>query len=615
MNSHSNTRKNKSDTNWNRTDFKWCTAILGIALVIRLIYLAQDAHSPFFHYFLLDASQYRDFGRQFSNGEWPDNVAFFRPPLYPLFIGVIFKLFGESIGILKLIQSFLGSLSCVWIFIISRVLLFSRPVAVGAALVCCFSGTMIFFDGQPLSANLDVFMSLSAVLSLICASRYHHWGVFLLAGFFLGLAILVRGSALFWLPVAMIAAYCTNVSGVAHRRWKIRLLRSAFVTIPALLLLAPTVWHNAKYNELPVDIENGDAPHVPSNVETIRRIFSSQFNLIGYAGGINLYLGNLPANQQINYVNDANHFEAYDRFVKQAMADGVTTATECNSYFVKRTRAYIVENPCAWLTLMFDKTADLFNGKEIPRGTLIYSHRQYSSLLSLLLWKKGIAFPAGIVFPLGLLGIAFLWKERRRHWIVWAIAASHAVFLLMFFVTARYRLLLFPLMSIYAASAIGSIISSIKEKRGRLMLLLLPVLAIASNWNVGAMSSRHGSFEYYNLANALQRDNCVEAAEETYRKLLKHYPEHFNGHYNFGYLLLAQNRPREAMYHFQEAIRLNPAHASAHGNLANCYMALGNRAAAITHYQIALRLDPSLGWVRINLAQLKKESELQRENP
>ncbi len=42
----------------------------------------------------------------------------------------------------------------------------------------------------------------------------------------------------------------------------------------------------------------------------------------------------------------------------------------------------------------------------------IYPFRQYSPLLSLLVWKKWLAFPFGLLLPLALLGMALALRRR-----------------------------------------------------------------------------------------------------------------------------------------------------------------------------------------------------------
>lgn len=605
---------NKMLTTLCKKDVIGCGAIFCLALLVRAFYLAEDAHSPFFHYFLLDAKQYEILAMQFAAGEWPPSEAFFWPPLYSIFMGSLFSLFGESIEIVKFVQITLGSLSCVWVYCISRTLGFSRTVSGGAAALCVFGGPLIYFDCQPLSVNLEIFISLGTIFLLLTARRERNWVLFVATGMSLGLAIIIRGSALLWIPVIIGSLVFYTEPHTTVPAFKSRMLHIVLILSAAFIVVSPVIWHNAKYDLLPA--ENEDQYDVATTpVENFVSIMKGEFCFPGYAGGINLYLGNVPLHARVNHIDNDLFFQRYDLLVQQAMKVGVATASQSNKYFVDKTVKYIGDSPLSWGALMLEKAADLFNGKEIPRVTRIYSHRKYSKLFSLLLWKRLIAFPSGVVYPLALFAIVVMWRERKRHWVIWGIAAMHAAFVVTFFVTARYRLLLYPLLSIYAANGVAQIFMMFKTKQKRLVLLLLPIFLVLCNWNVGSMSDIHGAFEYYNLANSLYRDGRIDDASSAYRELLKHYPEHESGHYNFGYLLLNENRTQEAMHHFNEAIRLNPKHGAAYGNLANCYLATGDRGAAISLYRRALQIDSSLQWVRDNLDRLKEGNSSFSDKP
>src|SRR5206468_994583 len=91
-------------------------------------------------------------------------------------------------------------------------------------------------------------------------------------------------------------------------------------------------------------------------------------------------------------------------------------------------------------------------GNEIPRNQEIYPAREYSPVLRLLLWKvPGLAFPFGLLMPLGLVGMAVRW---RRAPMLAAIVVAYGAAVLAFFITARYRMPLVPYLLIFAAAGV-----------------------------------------------------------------------------------------------------------------------------------------------------------------
>jgi hypothetical protein len=82
---------------------------------------------------------------------------------------------------------------------------------------------------------------------------------------------------------------------------------------------------------------------------------------------------------------------------------------------------------------------------EIPRNQEIYAARAWSPVLRILLWKvPGLTFPFGLLLPLGIVGLAV--ASRQAPFLA-ASAAVLAVAVIAFFVTARYRAPLVPLLA------------------------------------------------------------------------------------------------------------------------------------------------------------------------
>ena len=66
----------------------------------------------------------------------------FRPPVYPLFLGVIYYVFGHNLIIVQLIQTLLGMGICLLVYFIATIVS-DRKVASISAYVCCFYPPLI----------------------------------------------------------------------------------------------------------------------------------------------------------------------------------------------------------------------------------------------------------------------------------------------------------------------------------------------------------------------------------------------------------------------------------------------------------------------------------------
>ena len=63
-------------------------AIALLALVVRLIYIWQISHAPFFHLRLGDAAEYHQWALRIVGGDWRGEGVFYQAPLYPYFLAV-----------------------------------------------------------------------------------------------------------------------------------------------------------------------------------------------------------------------------------------------------------------------------------------------------------------------------------------------------------------------------------------------------------------------------------------------------------------------------------------------------------------------------------------------
>ena len=77
-----------------RTDWpflRYAGAIFLTALAVRLLHVWLLSRSPFFDVLMGDAHGYDEWARRIAGGEWIGTDVFYQAPLYPYFLGVIYK--------------------------------------------------------------------------------------------------------------------------------------------------------------------------------------------------------------------------------------------------------------------------------------------------------------------------------------------------------------------------------------------------------------------------------------------------------------------------------------------------------------------------------------------
>jgi tetratricopeptide (TPR) repeat protein len=368
------------------------------------------------------------------------------------------------------------------------------------------------------------------------------------------------------------------------------------------LLLAPVTLHNARWDE-------GPARPIPLH-EIPGRLVSGRFVLLAANSGINLYLGNHPELREHNRIDHPDHLAVYDRIRAEPSRRGVGSYSGANAWLVSETLRDVRRAPGAWLGLVATKVAELFAGAEIPRNANLYADRSDSVVLAALLWKHGLAWPGGVLIPLGLVGIGLAIRDARHgsrpgqpgpggrgiaHALVLGAMAIQGAFVVAFFVTERYRLPLLPLFAIYAASAAVEIAR--RARAGGLRSAAAPagaaaLLLVACNALSGPVSDARGYAEYHNLGVAHLERGDVAGAEEAFTRALRRNPDHADSLVSLCRVRLELSRPAEAEAPCRRAVELRPDSAAFHQQLGLVLEALGRRAEAAAQFRAALAIEP-----------------------
>ena len=350
-----------------------------IAFGLRYLYVSQSEASPFFDFPQVDAKTYTQAATQMAvDGHWRgDPTPFWQPPLYPYFLGLVFALFGPDYYIARLVQAVLGSANCVLIYFLGR-RIFSSAVGFAAAGLAAIYGPLIFFDAEFLPPVLAVFLDLLLLLSLLWAASGGYLRL-LVPGVLFGLAALCVANILLFLPFAFGWLLWRD----ANLSWKQRLLHTFPLLLGALLVIAPVSLRNY--------------------------LVGNDWVLISSNAGINFFIGN---NADYHKTVSIQPGPEWRKLVARPKSEaGLDRASQKSRFFFSRAWEFIRTHPLDYGRLLLDKIYLFWHGHEVGRNQDLYYARNFSSLLSMLLWKSFIAFPFGVLAPLALLGIGLLWRE------------------------------------------------------------------------------------------------------------------------------------------------------------------------------------------------------------
>jgi tetratricopeptide (TPR) repeat protein len=597
--------------------FRWkVIAVFAVALGVRLAHIWQIRSSPFFDTLLGDARGYDVWAQQIAGGDWRGQEVFYQAPLYPYFLGVFYSVVERDLFLVRICQAIIGAAGCAFLACAAR-RLHSERVGLIAGFGLAIYAPAIFFDGLLQKSVLDLFF-LAVVLWLFSGmvddpAKRSRW-------FFLGLALgtlaLTRENALLLIiPILLWRLLPFDSS------WRSHAVRS---TIVAFVLGLSVVL-------LPVAVRN--------------RVVGGEWHLTTSQFGSNFYLGNNPEADgtavALREGRGSVEYERQDATELAQAAEGRTLSPrDVSNYWTRQALAFIRGNPWEWIKLETRKLVLLANRTELIDTESQESYEEWSPVLHIA--ARVAHF--GILLPIAVLGLIVGWPDRRRLWPIYLMAITYAASVVLFYVSARYRLPLVPFLMLFASIAL-SLLPNFVRSAGRAAVAATAVvviaLAIFTNWPLWPTGLMRAVTEN-NLGNTLQTDKRFREAEAHYKRAIEirpdytpayvnlaqlyanmtdslvtagrheeavavfadaldRYPDSSGLRFRFGTLLLQLNRFPEAVDQFRAVIARTPHTPEAHGNLGAALAASGRTEEAIPEFEEALRLNPDLVSARRNL--------------
>ncbi len=517
--------------------------LLALAFAVRVAWVLASRDDLSIRVPLMDAAYYDSWARDVLHGRWARPGAFFMGPLYPYVLALLYRLFGTGPTLVRLVQALGGTATVYLTWCIGRRLFRPAVAWLGAAFVALY-GTLVFYEGHLLMTWLSTLLDASAVLALLRALERPTRTRSLLAGAVLGLSALARANVLALAPPA-----AWLVARAAPRRR--RRGAAALVLAGVALAISPATLHNV--------VRGRDRVLVTSN------------------GGLNFYIGNSRASNGtfypppgVDFIDDTTTRIAVERRLGRDLKP-----SQVSAYWLDHAIREIRADPVRWLRLVGRKTLMFLDGYEMPQLESYQEARARYAVLRVPFvgfWFLGVA---------GLLGMVLAPPRRDRRAVV-VLAAVYAASIVAFFVTARYRVPVVPLVAPFAAWAV-------LELPGR--VLGTPRRAAATAAAAIALAAITAPAHF-----------AVDRAYREYRQ-----------HLHTGRRLAMLNRFRAAEAEIDSALAIDSLDAEAWIHRAIVRKQAGNRLGAIEDYQRALERDSTQSSVHYDLAQTLREVNLPLE--
>jgi len=578
--------------------FVWAALFVG-ALAIRFLYLQDIASLTDFNFPAVDAAYHDYWAWSLVSGEWgtpggqitsesPGIEAhpFFRPPGYAYALAAIYTVFGHSFEAARWVQFALGALSAVLAAELGRKTVGIRAGFIAGVIVATH-WVPIYFEGELQPPAVATPLVLAAFLACLHGGRIGA----AFAGLWVGLAGLVVPNALILAPV--IAGWFV---------YKERRDLGAVVVAVALLSLGPSTVRNYSVS--------GEIVPISTNF------------------GINLHAGNNP-NATGHDVDLAHFGTSFDhlRMVRIAEEEAGTPLThvQASRHWASHAISHAVRNPVATLGLTLRKAWMFWADREIFSNKELNTARRESSVLYWSPWRWSLL--------LGLGGVGLVASGRKRPAVLLLLAGVVVFSLsyLPFFVTARYRAPLIPVMAVLAALGIDEL-QDWDWTRLRIPIaagvalfglsqidLATPINPGHWHYMLGVTHARKGEPaaaqkrlsqaiyadpEYWSARHErarLVKNTDRELAHEDLRLAHAGLPANSAIALDYAVGLRRAGRLVEATEVYREALVHSPDHSLLRNNLALTLSSRGDPIGAIQEMKLAVAADPDFGQGWINL--------------
>lgn len=572
-----------------RVDYRNLVIVLCLAVVIRIVFFLLYKHNnPMFYYPIMDAKYHHEWAMDILSGNfWGDDV-FFRAPLYPYLLALIYKVSGGSIAFAVAVQHAMGVVTALLVYALARQY-FTPSVGLLAGIFAALYWPFIYFEGDLLIVTLILLLDVLALLLLARSMRDGKRSMFLVSGVVLGLSAIARPNILIFFPALALVFYFRGRGQTAHR-------------LPTWLSQTLLVYLGAFIIILPVLIRN--------------YVIGRDVVPIASQGGVNFFIGNNAQSDGRTAIVPGTRWDWWGGYedaiaIAEQERGHRLKPSEVSNYYFEKAFAFIFGSPGRSLPLIVHKFAIFWAGGERSNNKYIYFFWHKSGLGKVPL--PGFWF----ITPLGLAGAILLWPRRRDLLLLYLFVVSYMLGVIAFFVNARFRLPVVPVLIILAAYATFVVWHALRERATRRIGTLALVAICFVAVDIDFLTFRENkvsadSLSHYTLGNAYLNMGLPNKAIDEYEEANAVYERHPND----GYRLVARNVDFNLgkLYHARGLCsRALPHLARVGGNdrfteiaeryLAQCLANVGRYDEAVRIFESIVRKYPNDGEARSGLSE------------
>jgi tetratricopeptide (TPR) repeat protein len=539
-----------------------------IALVIRIVHLVYMSDNPLFARPIMDAAVHDTWAKGLINGTWPLSEPFFRAPLYPYFLGFLYKIFDASRFPVQMIHVLVSACGAGLAGLSATKLWGNRAGYFAGILMACF-WVSIWFSAELLIVSLAVTLNL-LLIWLLLSDKKPSWQKLLLTGFVFGLSAIARPNILIIAPV-IIWYYCKQFS-----------FKSQLLIFLAGLLI----------------------PIIP--VTTSNLIRGNDFVPIASQGGVNFFIGNnIDSDGRTAVVPGTRATWQGGRDDSIMMAEKSVgkrlKPSEVDRWFFIQGLKYLVNEPVDAIKLYGHKLKMILGEGERSNNKFIYQWREWSPLLRLQIWPGWT-----VILGFGVIGLFSRGRDSRNTFLFLTIIL-YSLSILLFFVNARFRLPLAAMLIIPAGAGLDAVWIAIKNRKWVLpkkSLIIASILTAFALFDLQGFAENRidaNPFHHFTLGNAwadagedfkaISEYRFAIAADEKYRQQ-NFYMIGDALYSSLGGLLIKTRQQTQLMPLYKKWVQRLPESMEARVSLGEALLQSGDIDAASVQFEIMLRQAP-----------------------
>jgi len=484
---------------------------LCIGFMYRFAILAQFRSTVFFNPAVMDKHDQKTFHiiaqEIVKHPVAVDGQPFYMAPLYFYFLAVLYAILGGSVFAVGIVQIFIDILCGYLLYRIGRHLSDEKTGLIALALYV-FYRTAAVYSVTILSDSLILFLNIAFISAVYWSLRKPTWYRWILAGITLGLATLAKPTILAFVPLLTIGICLYPENQIIPVKIRMKFLQMLVALAVVIVACALII--------APVTLRNW--------------FVAKQFIPICTNGPVNWQIGNSA---------DSTGLFCYPKGPLLSPLSG------------------------AFWKLVGTKVMFFFNSYEWPQNLNVYMIQKVVPAM-----KFGIIH-YGLVSSLGIVAF-FLVSQWRRRFLFYSFAIFQILWVILFFVTDRYRLPAAACFVLLSAIVVREGFSLLQKKK---VAKTAGILCGAGIWafffvpfpqpQIQDMHYRiFASLSRANIVNDLRERNLAKATKESdaFVSLLPDYPD---SHFFRACVLVQQGNIQLAIEELKTTLAINPQHALA----------------------------------------------------